>query len=182
MSFFTSLRRHVARYRDARRETEFDANQDFNFKLRRPGIVAHSFYRAEMSGRSSRVMNHCQGSRTRDIQGPLIFRTRIYEMLHSPPLANAGIRAWKDVPPPPDPQTRRIMRGLRSVTVEMEFATFGLSMDAILKRSSNPICKRKRSPDASNAILYRRSKSTDVTEDATRFEIVRSVREEITRT
>lgn len=42
-------------------------------------------------------MNRCQENGTRDIQGPLIFRARIYEMLRPTP-REYRIRAWKDVP------------------------------------------------------------------------------------
>jgi len=69
------------------------------------------------------------------------------------------------------------MRGLRSVAVEMEFATFGLSMDAILKRFSNPICEQKRSSICFKGEVYiyissdTPSKSTDIIYSIMRSEI-----------
>lgn len=58
----------------------------------------------------------------------------------------------------------------------MEFATSGLSMDAILKRFSNPICEQKRSPDVFQRQKFispsdTPSKSTDIIYSIMRSEI-----------
>lgn len=87
-------------------------------------------------------MNRCQENGTRDIQGPLIFRARIYEMLR-PPSASTRIRAWKDVPAwPVDTQDNaRIKKRRRRDGVCYFWIKYGRDIKAVLesdlqKRSS----------------------------------------------